>query len=145
MLGDGVRIESARPTGRWCWTKTTRGEWTRNQPAWKTIPKGTWCRCASALTPDHVWKDWKAFQKAKPNTFQKNIVTLLDLERKEDSMPKPLAQESFVTKSLWVERKHLPKVREGDKYFMMEGSISIFQYLCRFWNSPWIRVCVQGP
>ena len=63
-------------------------------------PKETWCRCASALNPRSCLKGLKSFLKAKPNTFQKNIVTLLDLERNENSIPKPLAQESLVTKSL---------------------------------------------
>ena len=71
-------------------------------------PKETWCRCAFALNPSSCLKETKAFLRAKPNTIQKNIVTLLDLERKEDSIPKPLAKESFVTKSLRVDRKHLP-------------------------------------
>ena len=78
----------------------------------------TWCRCASALNlglpTRSCLKETKAFLRAKPNTIQKNIVTLLDLERKEDSIPKPLAKESFVTKSLRVDRKHLPDYREGD-------------------------------
>ena len=82
----------------------------------QTIPKGTWCRCASALNLRSVLKETKAFLRAKPNTIQKNIITLLDLERKEDSIPKPLAQESFVTKSLRVDRRNtFPKVREGDR------------------------------
>ena len=47
--------------------------------------------------------------------MQKNTVTLLDLERKEDSIPKLLAQESFVAKSLRVDsRNTFPMVREGD-------------------------------
>jgi len=57
----------------------------------------------------------KSFLKAKPNTFQKNIVTLLDLERKKNSIPKPLAEERFVSKSLRVDRRNtFPMIREGD-------------------------------
>ena len=68
-------------------------------------PKETWCRCASALNPRSCLKESIAFQRAKPNPFQKNTITLLDLEGKEDSIPKPFTQESSVTKSLRVERK----------------------------------------
>ena len=95
--------------------QSSRGEKNRDQPALTTVQEKTWCRCTSALNPRSCLKGLKSFLKAKPNTFQKNIVTLLDLERKKNSIPKPLAQERFVSKSLRVDRRNtFPMVREGD-------------------------------
>ena len=59
----------------------------------------TWCQCAAALNPGlpskSCLKETKALQRAKPNTFQKNTVTLLDLEGKVDSIPKPFYSVKF--------------------------------------------------
>ena len=62
-------------------------------------------------------KETRAFSRAKPNTFQKNTVTLIDLEERKTRYQKPLTHKSFVTKSLRVDRKHLSltsgKVTQG--------------------------------
>ena len=47
-------------------------------------PKETWCRCASALNPKSCLKGLRRFSKGQTKPFQKNTVTLLDLEGNED-------------------------------------------------------------
>ena len=98
---------TSQPRERWWWSKPSRGE-TEDQPACKTIPKESWCRCAAALTMgyqlNHVWKNQKAFQKAKPNCTSYHFA--ISLERIVTG--RPFTQESFVPKSLWVAGKHLP-------------------------------------
>ena len=71
--------------------QSSRGEYQR-PTCLNDNTRETWCRCASALNPRSCLKESIAFQRAKPNPFQKNTITLLDLEGKEDSIPKPFTQ-----------------------------------------------------
>ena len=117
MLGDGVvDVESAQPREGWCWPNL-KGQINQRPTCLKDNPKETWCRCAAALNPGLPAKsclqESKAFQKAKPYTFQmywtihfeEGIVT-----------EKPFTQESFAKNNLRVERQNtFPNPREGDK------------------------------
>ena len=66
--------ESAQPRVGWCRSKAQGVIKTRDQPAWKTIPKRLGADAQPRLTLgyqlDHVCKKWKALELAKPNTFQ---------------------------------------------------------------------------
>ena len=116
VLGDGVHVvhvESTQPRVR-SWTKAPRREWTRNQPAWTTIQIDLVPMRirAKPWTISSRLKETKAIARAKPNTCQKNTVTLLDLEEMKTQYQKPLTHKTSVTKSLWVERK-TPSLRLG--------------------------------
>ena len=76
------------------------------------------CCAYPGLSAKSCLQESIAFQKAKPNTFQKNTVTLLDLEEMKTRYQKPLTHKSFVTKSLGVARKHLPNLMEGDIFMV---------------------------
>ena len=66
-------------------------------------------------TNTHDSGNQKSFLDAKPNTLQKNIVTLLDLEGKENSIPKNLLlRKVLLLKVCELLENTFPKVREGD-------------------------------
>ena len=51
-------------------------------------------------TNTHDSGNQKSFLDAKPNTLQKNIVTLLDLEGKEKSIPKNLLLRKLLARPI---------------------------------------------
>ena len=51
-------------------------------------------------TNTHDSGNQKSFLDAKPNTLQKNIVTLLDLEGKENSIPKNLLLRKLLARPI---------------------------------------------
>ena len=60
-------------------------------------------------------KETKDFLRAKPNTIQKNIVTLLDLEEKKTQYQNLLLRKVLLLKVCELkDRNTFPKVREGD-------------------------------
>ena len=89
MLGDGVDAESAQPTWGWCWTQSSRGEQTRNQPAWKIIPKETWCRCAAALNPGLPAKSCLKETERSPMGQTKHVSDWLDYSLWRKNTEKP--------------------------------------------------------
>ena len=66
-------------------------------------PKETWCRCASALNPRSCLKEPKLLKR--PNQTQELSLGLFTLQK--ELLPGNLfTQESFLTKSLEVERRN---------------------------------------
>ena len=67
-------------------------------------------------TNTHDSGNQKSFLDAKPNTFQKNIVTLLDLEGKENSIPKNLLLRKLLARPNCElkDKNTFPNLREGD-------------------------------
>ena len=112
------RVESEQPRVRWSWPKAQGVNETRNQPAWKRIPKGTWCRCAVA--PNLGLPSTSCLQEIKSSWTRKDWTQLYHFDH-------------FTLKELWswntknlktqpilyqktlacYQRKRLP-VREGD-------------------------------
>ena len=72
------------------------GEQTRNQPAWKTISKESWCRCAAALTMgyqlNHVCNKPKAFELER---IQHDVITWLFHFEETLNTEKPFTQKTF--------------------------------------------------
>ena len=85
--------------------QSSRGEYTRDQPACTTVQEKTWCRCASALNLRSCLKETKDFLRAKPNTIQKNIVTLLDLEEKKTQYQNLLLRKVLLLKVCALKEK----------------------------------------
>ena len=119
-----------QPRERCCWTKATRSEQTRNQPAWKTIPKKTWCRCAAALTMgyqlNHVWKNQKLFRR--PNQTHFRIDGLFTL--KKELLPKNLLLKKVLGRTICELTDKTPSLRLG-KVTLPRGKLECRSYVLR--------------
>ena len=110
MLGDGVDVESASLHNlEWGGVDpSSRRDKTRDQPAWKTIPKRPGADAQPRLTLgyqlDHVCKKWKLFNGPNQTRFR---FTGLFTSKKE--YRKSLTLCYSIPKNSWLLRRNKPK------------------------------------
>ena len=150
MLGDGVDVESASLHNlEWGGVDLNlQGVKNRNQPAWKTIPKESWCRCAAALTMgyqlNHVCNKPKAFELERT---QHDVITWLFHFEETLNTGKPFTQKSFSRNNLRVERK-TPSLALG-KVTLPRGKLECRSYMLRPRETntdcgPWCSAAQKG-